>query len=99
MAYASHANSHKQQLYCLNWPLQFMVCRYESRDKMDAMQTNEKRKTSNTLPQELLLALLVEDEQVFANMLKMQQTFFQVTFRRRFRVHFSVLQMNLFNRN
>ena len=66
---------------------------------MDAMQTNEKRKTSNTLPQELLLALLVEDEQVFANMLKMQQTFFQVTFRRRFRVHFSVLQMNLFNRN
>ena len=76
-----------------------MVWRYETRDKMDAMQTNEKRKTSNTLPQELLATSLVEDEQVFANMLKMQQTFCQVTFRRPFRVHFSVLQMNLFNRN
>ena len=57
VAYASHANSHKQQLYCLNWPLQFMVWRYETRDKMDAMQTNEKRKTSNTLPQELLAGI------------------------------------------
>ena len=34
-----------------------MVWRYETRDKMDAMQTNEKRKTSNMLPQELLAGI------------------------------------------
>lgn len=50
---ASRANSHEQKSYHLNRHLEFMVWQYETRYKIDAIQTHKKRKTSNTMPQEL----------------------------------------------